>query len=401
MNKKYMRFYIVLVVGILLMTMTFFGCEKAENKEPQVKELPFYYSINDAKRDGYVVHEEGNITYGNEVWELFLAKVNKKETATVRIANIYTAHLSSNKEPQQVFYVDELSYDGREYTISSIGDSDRTSKNYKYLMKYIEEPESQSARHDSCIMYVLTNDNKVTWDDIWQGMISSQSDAGIDHWTVYTDYVYEDKKWYQTDMLIRANLQYTYEESITENEKAGLVFDNEIPEDELRNMPTETLADAVLTCSNFGLAYISSDSNFDGYRYVYDSFNGCNELFNREDAGKVLLDIYTQLDHDEMEETDEFYSLRLFFLEHMLGEEEILNKLSEEERKMLSDCAKKYLKLREEMYTSTFSYVEIIRLIKNIALIDDEDFIKYAQEHDLDNSVTVEEYDKMLELLLK
>ena len=34
--------------------------------------------------------------------------------------------------------------------------------------------------------YVLTNDNTVTWEDIVNGMLSSQSGDAIDHYSVYT-----------------------------------------------------------------------------------------------------------------------------------------------------------------------------------------------------------------------
>ena len=37
------------------------------------------------------------------------------------------------------------------------------------------------------IRYVLTHDNNVTWDDLWQGMISSQFGAYIDHHTIYRE----------------------------------------------------------------------------------------------------------------------------------------------------------------------------------------------------------------------
>ena len=34
--------------------------------------------------------------------------------------------------------------------------------------------------------YVLTNENTVTWEDIVNGMLSSQSGDAIDHYSVYT-----------------------------------------------------------------------------------------------------------------------------------------------------------------------------------------------------------------------
>ena len=36
--------------------------------------------------------------------------------------------------------------------------------------------------------YVLVNDESVTWEQIFNGLISSHYGDGIDHWTVYSEY---------------------------------------------------------------------------------------------------------------------------------------------------------------------------------------------------------------------
>ena len=56
-------------------------------------------------------------------------------------------------------------------------------------MRYEGKPESKTAAYDSFLRYVLTNDESVTWEEIFSGMVSSQFGAYIDHYSVYTDYI--------------------------------------------------------------------------------------------------------------------------------------------------------------------------------------------------------------------
>ena len=40
---------------------------------------------------------------------------------------------------------------------------------------------------------MLVNDNSVSWQQIWESLISSQYGASIDHWTICSDYIYYTK----------------------------------------------------------------------------------------------------------------------------------------------------------------------------------------------------------------
>ena len=52
------------------------------------------------------------------------------------------------------------------------------------------------ATFTSYVRYVLVNDDKVTWDDIIHGMLSSKFDANIPHSQIYTELVFKEvAKW--------------------------------------------------------------------------------------------------------------------------------------------------------------------------------------------------------------
>ena len=92
-------------------------------------------------------------------------------------------------EDYPCLYVHTLSYDGEYYTITWEENGEVITRQYRYLMRYTGAPVREGAGYSMYIRYVLTNDNTVTWDDIFHGMISSQFGAYIDHYTVYTDYL--------------------------------------------------------------------------------------------------------------------------------------------------------------------------------------------------------------------
>lgn len=64
------------------------------------------------------------------------------------------------------------------------------TKTYKYMIKdeFTANPE---AIFTTALYYVLVNDENITWDDIFNGMISSQSGSSIDHFNVYQKHVYK------------------------------------------------------------------------------------------------------------------------------------------------------------------------------------------------------------------
>lgn len=187
----------IFFVSLMLIALT--ACGNKVTTETPLEDIPSDLSLRDVKKAGYVVHEDGDITDGKEGWEEFLAKVENKEPATVRIANYYildeekcdSEYYESAKDEYPMLFIHELSYDGESYTIRWFEEGEEISRNYKYMKKMVEEPVSDSAEFLFSIEYVLLNDETVTKEDIFRGLISSQMGAAIDHYTVFTDYVYE------------------------------------------------------------------------------------------------------------------------------------------------------------------------------------------------------------------
>lgn len=175
------------------------ACGNNDSHQVSLEKLPSDYSLADAKRDGCVVHEDGDIAYGEEVWEAFLDKAESNEPATVRLADYYTLdpdscskeYYEAEKDNYPVLYVSELSYDGNEYIYRHFENGQEYKRTFKYLMRYVDEPESPTATYISATRYVLTDDNTVTWNDLFMSLFSSQSDAYISQQWVYTDYIYK------------------------------------------------------------------------------------------------------------------------------------------------------------------------------------------------------------------
>ncbi len=181
----------------LMFAMT--GCKQSDSLI-SLEELPDNYSLEQAKEDGCVTHENGDVTQGKEIFEAFFNTTASGQTDKVRLAFYYTLddpsryapeYHESVKDDYPCLYVQDLSFDGEQYTIRWYEDGEEMIRNYSCLMKYEGQAESPDASYHSYIRYVLTNDDKVTWQELMHGMLSSQLGDYIDHQSVYTDLVYE------------------------------------------------------------------------------------------------------------------------------------------------------------------------------------------------------------------
>ena len=195
--KKYLPIFCVAFLIILIPLLT--SCSKKKTSDT-LEEIPETYTLEDAKKDGLVVYEDSSITSGQETWDDFIKKCDKKEEASVLLAFYYTigdaSHYSKElyeeiKDEYPILYIQKLFFNGSEYTITWYEDEQLITKTYNYLMKYEGKPRSQTAIFSDYVYYVLINDNSVTWEDIEDGMLSSQLGASIDHIKVYSKYTYK------------------------------------------------------------------------------------------------------------------------------------------------------------------------------------------------------------------
>jgi hypothetical protein len=121
----------------------------------------------------------------------------------------------------------------------------------------------------------------------------------------------------------------------------------QIPEDTLKKMSTEGLAETVL---HYPL--LSDVSAFNSVQYGFErvssQFNGLSELLNREDAGSELSATYRTMDPAAVSGswTDVEKGAYLFKAQHIetiLAQERVLQRLSSVQRNdLLGDCIAKY-----------------------------------------------------------
>lgn len=174
------------------------GCENSNDILPP-KDIPENYSLEQAKADGCVVHENGDVTSGKDIFKIFYARTSSGKKAHVRLAFYYTLddpshydpdYYESIKDDYPVLYIEDLSFDGKKYTLRQYEDGKEITESYDYLMKYDEPAMSPYAVYDSSEEYILTNDSTVTRQDLWNGLSSSLDDH-IEHHVVCSDLIYK------------------------------------------------------------------------------------------------------------------------------------------------------------------------------------------------------------------
>jgi len=185
--------FLILIICILT------ACENTSGILPY-DQLSKDYTLEDAKDDGCVVYEDLDITSGKAVWDKFIEDTENGKNSTVRIAFYYTlgdpSHYSKEyyeeiKDDYPILYIMDLSYDGEKFTLLRTEEGKDYTDEYRYLVKYTGKPRSDSAAYSGYTYYVLVNDNTLTWEEIENGMVSSQSGAWIDHYLVYSDLTYK------------------------------------------------------------------------------------------------------------------------------------------------------------------------------------------------------------------
>ena len=195
-------YYICFVAMLLALLLS--GCKKVSTPDEwkDLKEVADNYSLEDAKRDGYVIIEDLSVTYGEETWQSFVNSSAEKIPCNVRVVHYYTlddaSHYDSEyyesiKDDYPMMFIFEIIYNGETFSESHYEEDRLYQSEYKYLMRYEGEPDTQNATFTSYVRYVLVNDDNVTWDDIMHGMLSSQSAANIPHSQIYTDLAYREE----------------------------------------------------------------------------------------------------------------------------------------------------------------------------------------------------------------
>ncbi len=192
---------LILILAPLLFALLLFACEKEQTGHIPLGSLPENYSLDDAKKAGVIIHENGDITYGQKIWDEFLRETEKGNAASVRIGNYYTLRDKSHYDEQYYeqikndypkFYVFDLFYDGEKYTVTEYEDGKEITASFKYLRKFEGDAESPTATFSSYTRYALTNDSTVTWERLTYGLYSSRLGDLIPFRSVYNDLVMKE-----------------------------------------------------------------------------------------------------------------------------------------------------------------------------------------------------------------
>ncbi len=152
-------------------------------------------ALNAAREEGCVIMEDGDVTSGQETWMAFVAETEQGRPASVKVAHYHTldpercdpTYYAAYKEDYPVLYINELTYDGEDFTLRWKEQEKQYERTYRYLMRYEGEAPAATATFDAYLHYVLTNDDTVTWEELQHGILSSQFGDYIDHFTIYTD----------------------------------------------------------------------------------------------------------------------------------------------------------------------------------------------------------------------
>lgn len=195
MRKTLLAYFATILTIVLLLS----GCTKTPTyKWEDLKYVTDNYSLEDAKDEGYVIIEDLRVTSGKEIWQEFVNLAAKKKPCKVRVVHYYTLddrsrydedYYESIKDKYPVMYIHELVYDGGIFVVSHYEDGKLIESEFKFLKKYEGDAETPNATYSSYVRYVLVNDDKVTWEELMRGMLSSRSGAYIPHYQIYTDLI--------------------------------------------------------------------------------------------------------------------------------------------------------------------------------------------------------------------
>lgn len=172
--------------------------------------------------------------------------------------------------------------------------------------------------------------------------------------------------------------KYQGEEALDYNQ---ILEFNQVPEKVLANMSTEGLVETCLNYPLFSIGMITSnESMYAGFKKTCTEFYGLQELFKREDAGGEIFELYKNMTFSEVKQSDKYPIFRLKYLEYILSQEEILSRLTIEEREELKNvCINGMI---EKYHKSDTLYADsTLLVIARIMNIDNAEFIIYKESH--------------------
>lgn len=187
-----MRYMMMGLLCVLLLA----GCAGTPALAP-LEELPADYSLEQAKADGCLITENGEVTSGQEAWDRFLQAAEAGKPTVVRTGDYYTLDASrctpeyyaAAKDDYPLFFLADLSYDGEQYTVTSYQDGKKREESYAYLRRFEGPAESPTASYRSYVRYILTNNDTASWEEIFFSAASSRAGECIPYVSAYTELI--------------------------------------------------------------------------------------------------------------------------------------------------------------------------------------------------------------------
>jgi hypothetical protein len=172
--------------------------ESLSSGDASPKDLPSDVDPDQPKPDAVVVFWDLSVTAGQSAWDEFAEQCENGEAASIRLAYFYTGEeppqiseelYEQEKDRYPALYVQDLNYDGKQYTLAFAEEGKIHRYAYPYMKHYTGAPSTPDATYSKYDRYVLVMDDGVTWDQLESGMYGAQSTDHIDHFNVYTNLI--------------------------------------------------------------------------------------------------------------------------------------------------------------------------------------------------------------------
>lgn len=158
-----------------------------EEKKPPVLALreSAAYTLEEVRSGDFVLTEDLDLTSGGSLWNAFLMDT-QKIPASVLLAQYASP---GTGETMGTLFVKELSYDGS-YHLRSIEQGQERTETYQYLHIFREPAPTEEYPDREHLLYVLTDRQHTTWEELWRSALSSAADVLIPFRIVCADYVW-------------------------------------------------------------------------------------------------------------------------------------------------------------------------------------------------------------------
>jgi len=182
----------------------------------------------------------------------------------------------------------------------------------------------------------------------------------------------------------------------------------QIPDTILNVIETEEL---VIACLNYPAAfhYTAYDNEHVGLQKGISNFNGLRELFNRNDAGKYLIEHYQNAGANgfiikDRRLNESYWSLRFLYIELLISQKEIIQNLEAEDKVLLLETTLNKFDIKAQhkdifsKYDNINSALIVARIMEsnNVEeVVSNSEYMKFASDRELPDYEIVE---KVIEL---